>query len=498
MNLRKKVAVAAAAVVSAAMGLWFAAPPLKARVTEAVVTHKFAERLKEDGVTDADLAKWAADGFESDPTKLAAIATGGQPLGRWKEGLMFDDIAPMPWLKSAVNWYPKTETVQPNEMRVTFMGTSPMLRPGQMGTSIYVELGNGKSFIFDFGPGAVANYLAAGVPLQKLNDVYITHLHWDHFGSLPYAYMFGAWGGRWHDSLRVTGPSGRKPEFGTRAMVQNMGEMLAWHKESFDVAPIGDGWKVDVNEFDFNDDGGVVYDKDGVRIIHWRQSHVMDGASAYRLDWNGLSFAFTGDGRPNSLTAKYAKGVDVLVTEIQPETIGLAAKTMGVMPFVARTTMDMAHNPAYAAGYLYNQAKPRLAMGTHVLHDTWSEAEMIAEVRENWKGPFRMGAPDMVVVNVTKESIWVRDGVVPDYPNMSPPTFDMAPAHGLIVPGPRKSRAGIQDPSIRRAEIPPGAYYPRGYHPRLIEDWPTDKPIYLPEKMVPPAMKAPPRKAAGA
>ena len=48
----------------------------------------------------------------------------------------------MPWLKSSANWFPKTEEVQPDEIRVTFMGSSPLPRPGQMGTSVYVELGN--------------------------------------------------------------------------------------------------------------------------------------------------------------------------------------------------------------------------------------------------------------------------------------------------------------------------------------------------------------------
>ncbi|MBR1241314.1 hypothetical protein JQ634_07345, partial [Bradyrhizobium sp. AUGA SZCCT0240] len=44
-----------------------------------------------------------------------------------------DGIAPMPWLKSAANWTPGTEEVQPEEIRVTFMGSSPLPRPGQMG-----------------------------------------------------------------------------------------------------------------------------------------------------------------------------------------------------------------------------------------------------------------------------------------------------------------------------------------------------------------------------
>jgi ribonuclease BN (tRNA processing enzyme) len=157
-----------------------------------------------------------------------------------------------------------------------------------MGTSIYVELGNGKNFIFDFGPGAIANYIAAGVALNQINDIFITHLHWDHFASLPYAYVFGAWAGRWHEKYRVYGPSGRTEKRGTRYMVDRMKEMLTWHLDSFDVAPIGMGFEIDVHEFAFDDDGGLVYEKDGVTVRHWRQSHVEDGASAYRLDWKDV------------------------------------------------------------------------------------------------------------------------------------------------------------------------------------------------------------------
>jgi len=81
------------------------------------------------------------------------VLTGGVPMGRWKEGLLFEGVRPMPWLKSAANWFPGTEEVQPNEMRVTFMGTAPNIRPGQMNTSIYVELGNGDNFRIRYGRG---------------------------------------------------------------------------------------------------------------------------------------------------------------------------------------------------------------------------------------------------------------------------------------------------------------------------------------------------------
>ena len=128
-------------------------------------------------LTPEKKAQLDAAGFETSPEAFKALATGGQPMGRWKEGLLFEGIEPMPWLQSAANWIPGSETVQPEEIRVTFMGSSPVPRPGQMGTSIYVELGSGDNFIFDIGPGSVANYLASGIPFNQLNDIFITHLH---------------------------------------------------------------------------------------------------------------------------------------------------------------------------------------------------------------------------------------------------------------------------------------------------------------------------------
>jgi ribonuclease Z len=65
----------------------------------------------------------------SSEADIGEVLTGGVPMGRWKEGLLFEGVRPMPWLKSAANWFPGTEEVQPDEMRVTFMGTAPNIRP---------------------------------------------------------------------------------------------------------------------------------------------------------------------------------------------------------------------------------------------------------------------------------------------------------------------------------------------------------------------------------
>ena len=320
---------------------------------------------------------------------------------------------------------------------------------------------------------------------EVFNDIFITHLHWDHVASVPYSYIFGGWAGRWHETFRIHGPSGRTDKHGISYMMKMMVEMLTWHKDSFDIFPAGKAWELEVNEFDFNDDGGIAYEEDGVKITHWRQSHTQDGATACRLDWNGMCVAFTGDGRPNSLTAKYAKGCDLVITEIQVELMALSSVVNGVLPVMGRMTVDTSHNPGYAAGYLFNELKPRMAMTTHMSYDTYSNPELLAQIRQKWKGPFHFGAPDMVVVNMTADKIWVREGVLPEYPSVSPPVFDLASSGGMLIPPPKYSRSDIQQQSIRDAEIPPENYYPEGFAPELITEWPTEKPVFIPTDMMP-------------
>ncbi len=423
----------------------------------------------------------------SSPADIQAALSGGVPMGRWHEGLMFGGINPTPGLASAANWFPRTEELGPEELRITFMGTAPFIRPGQMNTSIFIELGSGDNFVFDIGEGSVANYISAGLALNQLDKIFITHLHVDHFGALPWLYMFGGWAGRWHKPLRVHGPSGRSPEYGTAHMVEGMKQMLTWHRDAFSVFPVGQGHDVDVTEFDFRDNGGVCYDENGVKIIHWQRSHAKDGASAYRLEWNGLKVVWTGDGRPSKLDAQFAAGADVYITETQPELCAISSGVQGVPPFLGRYTLDTHHTPGYAAGYVASRANPRLFMTTHMPFDPYINAETVAEVRKHWKGPYHFGAPDGIVVNVTKDDIWVREGVLPDYPNSRAPQFNFDDGQ-LVVPHPPTNRAAIQEPFIRDQEINPDEYYPDGYHPQLLPEWPVGSDLVVPMGDLPAAM----------
>ncbi|MES2923779.1 MAG: MBL fold metallo-hydrolase [Verrucomicrobiota bacterium] len=101
---------------------------------------------------------------------------------------------PTPHLKSNNVYYPGQEEIGPDEMRISFIGSTPIpVTRSRAGTCIMVELGNGSRFFFDFGSGCVRNIIAMAVPLQTVQDIFFTHLHVDHYADLPYLYAFAPW-----------------------------------------------------------------------------------------------------------------------------------------------------------------------------------------------------------------------------------------------------------------------------------------------------------------
>ena len=123
-------------------------------------------------------------------------------------------------------------------------------------------------------------------------------------------------------------------------------------------------------------------------------------------------------------------------------------------------------------------------MTTHQAFDPYQNEEAVAQVRYHWKGPYHFGAPDGIVVNVTKDQIWVREGIFPDYPNAKSPQFDFTNGQ-LVVPHPPTSRQEIQEPYIRDNEIDPALYYPENYMPELLSEWPVGGDLVVPLEAAP-------------
>ena len=83
------------------------------------------------------------------------------------------------------------------------------------------ELGNGDVFLFDVGIGSMENLFGLRPDISKLDKVFLSHLHSDHFGDLD-AFIVGSWSSGRYTPLHVYGGPGETPELGVKAAVDGL------------------------------------------------------------------------------------------------------------------------------------------------------------------------------------------------------------------------------------------------------------------------------------
>lgn len=307
-------------------------------------------------------------------------------------------------------YYPGTEKLDAQEMRVVACGTGmPIPRKSQAATCFLVELGNGDKFLFDIGSESTANIGCLNIPHDSLDKVFLSHLHTDHAGDLANLWISGWVCGR-HGPLRVWGPSGLTPDLGTTHFVERLKETFKWdHKSRLGVIP-ATGGGLQVQEFDYRQENKIVYEKNGVTIRSWPAIHCMDGPVSYALEWNGFKFVFGGDTFPNKWYARYAKNADLAIHECF-YTPQMLMKYEHVSAQSALNVATEVHCVPQAFGIMMNSVKPRMAVAYHFLNDFDTRDPLYDGIRKTYKGPLTM-ATDLLVWNVTKENIQVRQVIV--------------------------------------------------------------------------------------
>jgi ribonuclease Z len=305
-------------------------------------------------------------------------------------------------------YYPGTEALASDEMRVIACGTGmPQPRLAQAAACYLVELGNGDKFIFDMGEGSYERIMALGIPLDQLDKVFLGHLHLDHAGDFPAFYFTGPVNNRL-TPVRVWGPSGVKPEWGTKAWAEKMKEMWAWESATRGAAVDPRGLQLEVNEFDWTAVNNVVYDENGVEVRTVPAIHG-DQSVSFILSWKGLRFAFSSDTLPNKWWLEHAKGVDLSVHEcfIPPDYM---VERYGMTPSEAVFVGTQGHTAAQAFGKIMSMTQPRRAVCYHFQNDFDTALVVENAIRETYGGPLDL-AKDFMVWNVTKEGIRTRMGV---------------------------------------------------------------------------------------
>jgi ribonuclease Z len=307
-------------------------------------------------------------------------------------------------------YYPGTEALAPDEMRVIACGSGmPMPRLKQAAPSFLIELGNGDKFIFDIGTGSMERIYALGIPLDYIDKVFLTHLHMDHMGDLQGYFMYGPQNNR-SVPLRVWGPGGggTRPEWSMKTAMDHMEKTWAWMNGTLVGTIDMRSAALEVTQYDWSKVNNVIYDHNGVVIrsipaIHFEQ------AASFILEWNGMKLAYMGDSLPNKWWIEHANGADLALGECFLP-VELAAQKWGFSPEEALNAVTLIHANATYAGKVMAMTKAKHNVAYHFQNDADTLPTVMAAVRLVYDGPVDF-AQDFMTWNVTKEGVRTRMAV---------------------------------------------------------------------------------------
>ncbi|MFM9899233.1 MBL fold metallo-hydrolase [Sphingorhabdus sp.] len=211
-----------------------------------------------------------------------------------------------------------------DQLHVGFCGTGSPLPSRDRAEACTVVVAGGRLFVFDMGEGSGETLSLMGMPLDKVQGVWLTHLHSDHFEGLG-PFTLQRWAGASAKTpLMVSGPEGvTEITQGLNAAYRiDSTYRIAHHGEAV-VSPSGFGMVGTAIQ------PGTVYDANNVRITAFAVDHdPIKPAFGYRVAFKGKSVTITGDTAFTPKLAAAAKGTDLLVSEmLSPRIVDILARS---------------------------------------------------------------------------------------------------------------------------------------------------------------------------
>lgn len=245
---------------------------------------------------------------------------------------------------------------------------------------------NGVPYVVDCGYGTSRQLLSAGIPLESVRYVFITHHHSDH--SLEYGpLVHNAW---------VTGAPMRIDAYGPPGLKKMTQAFFEYMKIDIETRIADEGRpdlceRVAVHEIQRP---GVVLENGDVKVTAALVPHPqIEHAYAYRFDAADRSIVVSGDTAYSTALADLAKGADVLVHEVlHPDAIDMLLKRV---PNASRLREHLAasHTVPEDVGKVAARAGVKTLVLYHFVPPDASIADeqWTAGVRKHFKGRIVVG-----------------------------------------------------------------------------------------------------------
>ena len=264
-------------------------------------------------------------------------------------------------------------TLGAQDTHVILLGTgNPNPDPQRSGPAVAIVSGDGV-YVVDCGPGVVRRAAQAGIRMEQLTRLFVTHLHSDHTAGLPDFILTPAVTGR-KVPLEIYGPPGMK------AMTRHV---LDAYREDREIRLHGLEPSVPqayvVNARDVKP--GVIYGDAEVRVIAFGVSHgSWRYAYGYRFEARDKVIVISGDTTYSESLIAAAKGCDILIHEVQSQ-VGLEKRTPDWQRY--HTAF---HTLAADVGRIAAQVRPKKLVLYHQLPHGETPEEVLSEVRRQYGG----------------------------------------------------------------------------------------------------------------
>ncbi len=292
-------------------------------------------------------------------------------------------------------------------IRVLLCGTgSPEVSAAKAQACTLVSAG-GHMFLFDVGDGAMRSLEQSNVPVDRLERVFITHFHSDHFNDLGTLINAGwIWGRK--TPLEVEGPVGMQAVVGGFAQSYALDESY----RSANMPHLAERREVAFGkprEVSFAEGQRTVrvYNKDGVSIDATLVAHApVKPALGYILKYRGKKIFISGDTEVSPLNVDAMRDADLAVHEsyaahmVRRAIPQMKALGMNFEAEVATRTIRY-HADNIALAKQAEAAGVKHLLLTHLIPypDSFVVRRMYTEgMADHYKGKLTVGHDGMVIV----------------------------------------------------------------------------------------------------
>ena len=186
-------------------------------------------------------------------------------------------------------------------MRLQFLGSGDAFGSGGRFNTCFLVAASATRFLIDFGATSLVAMQRAGIDPNAIDTVFITHLHGDHFGGLPFLILHAQFIGRRKKPLTLAGPPGLETRL-MQAMEVFFPGSAVWER----------GFALDILELEAEAQATV----NGVAVTPYSVQHP-SGAPSYalRFELDGKILTYSGDTEWTEALVPAGRDADLFICE---------------------------------------------------------------------------------------------------------------------------------------------------------------------------------------